>query len=319
MSKKIVTVFGATGNQGGSVVNALLSTDALKAKYAVRAVTRDASKDSAKALAARGVEVVTADMNNPESLKPVLAGSHSVFAVTNFWDPDNMDPKKETQQGKNVADAAFAAGVKHLVWSSLPHPTRLTNGVLKNIIHFESKADVETYIEENKAKSGTAATYFMPSFFLTNLKGVPQVRASEDGTGLVMAMPIRATEARVPFIDVFGDSGKWVVGALEAGPAATDGAVINGTSVWATMQELADTLERVSGKKTTYIYLEPAKFAAMLPEAARTEIAENMALADQYSYYGLDAEAKQAQSDKFLLKGTKKTSLEEYIKKEMPW
>ncbi|KAK2004769.1 hypothetical protein LX36DRAFT_649593 [Colletotrichum falcatum] len=58
MSKKIITVFGATGAQGGSVVSIFLGDPKLSKDWQVRGVTRDASKDSSKALAAKGVEVV---------------------------------------------------------------------------------------------------------------------------------------------------------------------------------------------------------------------------------------------------------------------
>ena len=59
MSKRILTILGATGKQGGSVVNSILGDAAASSKFSVRAVTRDVTKDSAKALAAKGAEVVS--------------------------------------------------------------------------------------------------------------------------------------------------------------------------------------------------------------------------------------------------------------------
>ena len=70
-SKKIITVFGATGNQGGSIVSEWLSHPELKEKYTVRAVTRDTSKPAAQKLKSEGAEVVSADLNDPSSLKYV--------------------------------------------------------------------------------------------------------------------------------------------------------------------------------------------------------------------------------------------------------
>jgi hypothetical protein len=58
MTKKIITVFGATGNQGGSVVDIFLRDLKLKDEWKVRGVTRDVSKPSSKKLEERGVEVV---------------------------------------------------------------------------------------------------------------------------------------------------------------------------------------------------------------------------------------------------------------------
>lgn len=60
--KKIITVFGATGSQGGGVVSTFLNDPKLKNEWAVRGVTRDISKESAKKLAAQGVEVVAVNV-----------------------------------------------------------------------------------------------------------------------------------------------------------------------------------------------------------------------------------------------------------------
>jgi uncharacterized protein YbjT (DUF2867 family) len=80
---KIFTIFGATGNQGGSVLNHVLDHPELSKKYKVRAITRDPTKPKGQALADRGCEVVTADMNDTESLKKAIEGSSVVFGVTN--------------------------------------------------------------------------------------------------------------------------------------------------------------------------------------------------------------------------------------------
>jgi uncharacterized protein YbjT (DUF2867 family) len=66
--KKIITVFGATGNQGGGVVDTFLNDSKLKNDWAVRGITRDVNKESSKKLAAQGVEVVTVSKrtDNPD-------------------------------------------------------------------------------------------------------------------------------------------------------------------------------------------------------------------------------------------------------------
>lgn len=78
MASKLLTVFGATGNQGGSVIATVLSTASLKSKYALRGISQDPTKGSAAALADRGVEMVQADLKDPESLKKAVQGSYAV-------------------------------------------------------------------------------------------------------------------------------------------------------------------------------------------------------------------------------------------------
>ena len=102
--KKIITVFGATGAQGGGIISTFLNDPELKSQWAVRGVTRDVSKDSSKKLAEQGVEVVAADINDKTSLVKALAGSYAAYGVTNYW--EKADMKLEIQQGKNLADAA---------------------------------------------------------------------------------------------------------------------------------------------------------------------------------------------------------------------
>lgn len=102
--KKIVVVFGATGNQGGSVINSLLSDSKTANEFKIRGITRDPSKANAKALEARGVECVAGDTNDKESLKHAFQGAYAVFAVTNYW--EKMDAELEYNQGKSIADLA---------------------------------------------------------------------------------------------------------------------------------------------------------------------------------------------------------------------
>ena len=148
-TKKLLTIFGATGNQGGSVISVILSSTKLSSEFALRAVTRDPSKPNAQALASRGVELTKADLNDASSIASAIQGSYGVFAVTDYWQTANK--ATEVTQGKNIVDACKEAGVKHLVWSSLPHVTNMTNGEFTKVEHFDSKAEVAEYAASVKA------------------------------------------------------------------------------------------------------------------------------------------------------------------------
>lgn len=80
---KYLTVFGATGSQGGSVIRAVLAHPQLSKEYHLRAVTRDSTKPAAEALKAKGVDVVQGDLKDPASIAAAVAGSYAVFGVTN--------------------------------------------------------------------------------------------------------------------------------------------------------------------------------------------------------------------------------------------
>ena len=135
MNNKIIAVTGATGQQGGAIARKLLAEG-----WQVRALTRDINKPAAQELKALGAELVAGDMDKRAELDAAFKGVYGVFSVQNFWLP-TVGFNGEVQQGKNVADAAKAAGVQHLVFSSVGSAHR---GMGQK--HFESKWVIEQYI-----------------------------------------------------------------------------------------------------------------------------------------------------------------------------
>lgn len=71
----------------------------------------------------------------------------------------------EIAQGKAVADAAVVAGARFLIWSSLPNVTKMTEGKLSGVKHFDSKAEVETHIRGLPIMS----VFYMPAFYMQNM------------------------------------------------------------------------------------------------------------------------------------------------------
>ncbi|XP_041057214.1 nmrA-like family domain-containing protein 1 [Carcharodon carcharias] len=136
-----VGVFGASGNQGGSVAMALLKDGTFK----VRAITRNPRKKEVKELKRLGAEIVKADLDNEKSLFDALKDVYGVFLVTDYW--EYMDIDREVQQGKRVADISSHFGVKHIVFSGLENVKKLTNGKL-DVPHFDGKGQIEDYFRE---------------------------------------------------------------------------------------------------------------------------------------------------------------------------
>ena len=171
-SQSPIAVIGATGQQGGATVRALLAANA-----PVRALTRRPGSDAARALAAGGVEVVAIDLDEPASLRSALTDVRAVFAMTT---PGyEQRPDLEVIHGHVIADAAAAAGVPHLVYSSVGGAERHTG-----IPHFESKRDVEEYL----VALGLLTRFVRPVFFMDNFAQF-MTPAIEDGI-LVVRMPL---------------------------------------------------------------------------------------------------------------------------------
>ncbi len=153
MNNKIIAVTGATGQQGGAVAKKLLADG-----WKVRALTRDLNKPAAQVLAQAGAELVPGDMDSLPELETAFQGVYGVFSVQNFWLP-NVGYDGEIRQGKNVADAARAAGVQHLVYSSVGSADR---GMGQK--HFDSKWIIEQYIHT----LDVPYTILRPVFFMDN-------------------------------------------------------------------------------------------------------------------------------------------------------
>ena len=96
--------------------------------------------------------MVKADLDDVESLKKAFAGAYGVYGVTNFW--EHFSGEKEKAQAKNIADAAKAAGVKHVIWSTLEDTRNLMKADDKRmpmlqekyrVPHFDAKAEADAF------------------------------------------------------------------------------------------------------------------------------------------------------------------------------
>ena len=167
--KKVIAVTGATGNQGGGMVRAILADPG--SGFAVRALTRDPKSDKAKELAKAGAEVVAADQDDVESLKRAFRGAYGVFGVTFFW--AHFSPEKEIAEAGNLARAAKDAGVPHFVWSTLEDTRRFMplsdnrmptlQGKYK-VPHFDSKGGSDHFFSD----LGVPTTFLLTSFYWDN-------------------------------------------------------------------------------------------------------------------------------------------------------
>jgi uncharacterized protein YbjT (DUF2867 family) len=168
--KKIIAVVGATGNQGGGLVRAILGDGS--GSFAVRALTRDPDSEKAQELAKLGAEVVKADLDSAPTVKAAFEGAYGAFCVTFFW--DHFVPEKELVQASVMAQAAKQADLKHVVWSTLEDTRKLvplTDDRMPTLMekykvpHFDAKAEANRAF----AQFGVPVTYMLTSFYWENL------------------------------------------------------------------------------------------------------------------------------------------------------
>jgi len=167
--RKTIAVLGATGAQGGGLVRAICSDP--HGGFVARAITRDANSDKAKALARLGAEVVSADMDNEEDLKRAFAGAHGAYCVTFFW--AHFSPEKELAEAKAMAAAAKAAGLQHVIWSTLEDTRKWVplsddrmptlHGKYK-VPHFDAKGEANQLF----SAQGLPVTFLLTSFYWDN-------------------------------------------------------------------------------------------------------------------------------------------------------
>jgi uncharacterized protein YbjT (DUF2867 family) len=163
--KRSVLVTGATGQQGGAVARALLAKG-----HRVKALTRKPDSDAARRLVSAGADLVTGDLGDRASVVKAASGVDAMFLM---GDSTEAGTEEETRQGMIAAEAAKAAGVGHLVYSSVADANKKTG-----IPHFESKSLVEHHI----AGLGIPYTISAPASFMENIVAPWSIGALREGT-----------------------------------------------------------------------------------------------------------------------------------------
>ena len=167
--KKTIAVMGATGSQGGGLVRAILADPS--GGFKARALTRDVNSPKAKELAKAGAEVMTADIDDLESVTRAFEGAYGAFCVTFFW--AHLSPERETANAVNMAKAAERAGIKHTIWSTLEDTRRwvpLSDNRMPTLAgkykvpHLDSKGEADHVFTD----LGVPTTFLLTSFYWDN-------------------------------------------------------------------------------------------------------------------------------------------------------
>jgi uncharacterized protein YbjT (DUF2867 family) len=237
-----ILVFGATGRQGGSVVEHLL-----RKGWSVRAVTRNPSSEAAQSLRNKGAEVVQGDLlQSPEELLPLFRNAEAAFGVTDFRtflnDPEGPD-KKEILCGKNFADAAKLAQVPYPIFSSLPSTKKLTQNQYSTR-HFETKVAVEEHMKDIGLPVIIVRlyAYFENMYFWL-------VRKKDNPEQLEFSLPMGSSRM---FMICVEDTGGVVAGILER-PAEYLNKTIDIVHSSTNLYQVAEVLSKALDKNVSYV------------------------------------------------------------------
>ncbi|MDH4328605.1 MAG: NmrA/HSCARG family protein [Nitrospira sp.] len=247
--KKIIAVVGATGAQGGGLVRAIVNEPA--SGFTVRALTRDTGSDKAKALAALGIEMVAANLDDVESLQRAFTGCYGVFCLTNYW--EHFSPEKEVAQARAMAQAAKHVEVRHVVWSTLEDTRRwvpVTDQRMPTLMgkykvpHFDAKGEAEAEF----SKLGLPVTFLLTSFYWENMIffGMGPKKGPDGRLALILPMG----DKKLPGIAV-EDIGKCCFGIFKRGQDFI-GKTVGIAGEHLTGQEMAAALTEALGKPVTY-------------------------------------------------------------------
>jgi uncharacterized protein YbjT (DUF2867 family) len=264
--KKLIAVIGATGQQGGGVLRALQASG----QFRVRALTRNPDKHRELA-----EEVVEADLGKPETLKAAFEGAHGVFLVTNFLEAGT----DELRQATAAIRAAKDAGVKHLIWSTLPNVEAISGGKF-DVPHFTGKAKVDRIVKDGGFEN---YTFVIAPFYYQNLAGALGPHKQADGS-MGWALPLDPTLQVIHMGDI-NELGNIVAGAFAHPDEAGNGQYLPLVGDFMSFNEIVETLNR-QGHHISYNRVPKEVFAGYFPGAG--EIAEMFSYWEAHTYLGSD-------------------------------
>ncbi|KAJ3536447.1 hypothetical protein NM208_g6712 [Fusarium decemcellulare] len=286
---QLLAVFGATGLQGGSVIDHVLNDIELSQQYRLRAITRDPASNKAKELQDKNIEVVQGDVSDRISLDKALTGVHTVFLMTTpGFGTDAI--QIEFDAAKNVADVSVERGVQYIIFSTLPPVKDISGGKYSKITMFDAKAKAESYIRSLPIRS----TFYSPSSFMEIWITVAAPKRISDGSNkFIMAQPA-SPKTRVPLVDAASDTGKFIA-AILANPETYKGKTVYGAVRTYSLEEMAAVFAKVTNADVTCKQISVEEFTANMPFGGDIA-AEVFSYYEEFGYYGTNTEELVASS-----------------------
>jgi len=257
---KIIAVVGATGSQGGGLLQAIQQHPG--SGFVARALTRNPDSDKGRALAESSAQVVACNVDDENSLRKAFAGAYGAYCVTFFW--DHFSAEKELAQATAMARAAKQAGLKHVIWSTLEdtrqwvplHDNRMPTLMRKyKVPHFDAKGQANRFFVE----AGVPTTFLLTSFYWDNFIhfGMGPKRGP-DGT---LAITLPMGDKKLPGIAA-GDIGKCALGIFGRGQELV-GKTVGIAGEHLSGMQMAAALTRALGRPVRYNDVPPEVYRSL--------------------------------------------------------
>ncbi|KAG9031684.1 hypothetical protein FRB95_002423 [Tulasnella sp. JGI-2019a] len=278
----LAVIIGVTGQQGGSVANAL--TESSK-PYRIIGLTRDASKPKAQGWAEKGVKLHEVDVSvgNEAAVAKAFENADIVFAVTSALDLRTKE--NEIATGKLMVDAAKVAKVKHFIWSPLESPAKWSKGRLNAVWTFDSKAEITEYLRA----SGVPFSLVPAAGYLSNLfGGGPLALTKQPDGSYVMRRPC-SPKTLAYIVDIPRDYGMYVRAAIENPGMGPGSEVLSGTLT--SYEDMLANISQLTGKKYVFRQVDREEFngivtGAGLPPSLADMLYEMHKFISEFGYYG---------------------------------
>ncbi|KAM7187084.1 hypothetical protein V8F33_011418 [Rhypophila sp. PSN 637] len=294
---KIIAVTGATGAQGGGVVNIMKKT----AGWKVRAITRNTDSDAAKKLAQEeNVEVVKADFDDETSLRAAFEGVSAIFAVTNWWEAlfqqktQHEAGEIEERHGMNLARAAASIPtLEHYLWSTQPSSKlRLTEEQRKGrfeVPHMDYKAKVDERIRQELPDLAAKTTYLYFGYYPQNMAFFPLLKPFElpGAYGQHVQLIASSPEAKILLAgDLSVNPGIWVRQILKTGKPAMGKYTNVALERWSFAQ-MAEKWTEITGKRCVVMQVSEEDWTNIWGPAGR-ELSWQFKFGEMVDPWGLD-------------------------------
>jgi uncharacterized protein YbjT (DUF2867 family) len=291
MSKKIITIVGATGTQGGSVLKALLSSPH-RSSYHLRAITRNPSSPSALALSSQGVSLIKADLNDLSSLTTAFADSHIIFGVTDwatlFHSSQSAEvaTATEIQQGTNLYLAAKATKtLEHYIWSTTASPSLISNGKWK-VAYLDSKASVDALIKKDKEMLAKT-TFSWVTTYAVNMK-LPVIKPVLENGIWVQRLPVGEDAAQECIGDANKNVGTFIRAIIENEDKVRNGKYVLGSVEMTTAGKMLSDWGKATGRETRFEKVGMETYVGMYGKFAEL-MGAGLAFWEEYGVNGWSA------------------------------